>query len=67
MRDWLGFDDPEDQEDAEREQDKEWEADDVSEDDGEQDEQSEEANDGTIFPRISEEIKDISWKFFDIC
>ncbi len=63
LRDWLRFDDSEDQDNAEWEQDKEREAGDVSEGNGEQDEYDE-GVDGTIFARITEEVKDASCKSF---
>ena len=48
-RDWLYFDDSEEQDDAEWEHDKEREADEVNEADGQINEQNKEGNDGTIF------------------
>ena len=60
FKDWLRFDDSEEQDDAEWEQDKQREADDVNEEEGEEDERYDEGSEGTTYARISEEVKDES-------
>ena len=66
-RDWLCFDDSEEQDGAKWEQDKEREADDVGEEGGEANEQIDEGNDETFSPRILEDVQDVSCSSFDFC
>ena len=64
LKGWFCFDYSQKQDDAEWEQDEEREADYVNEEDGDEEKQSE-GNDGAIFARISEEIKDVGCKILD--
>jgi len=66
LRDWLCFNDSEEQDNAKGGHNKEGEADNINEGDGENDEKGEEGVGGTIDTRILEEMRDTSCEFFDV-